>query len=280
MNASTDKITLTLIGCGKMGGAMMRGWLNTDIIDHTHIYDPHAIDQDLKDHSHITAYGAQDSLSVALRSSDVIILAVKPQAMAEALSALKAEIPPSATILSIAAGLDSAFFADIVGPAQPFIRAMPNTPCAIGKGISALYANQHSSAVIKSKVEKLFKALGDAFWLDDEAQMNAVTAISGSGPAYVFHFIEALTNAAEELGFTADIASRLARQTVIGAASLADAEAAIPASLLRQNVTSPAGTTEAGLKVLMNENGANLKAILNATAQAALQRAIELGSKD
>ena len=274
MTLQADKITLTMIGCGKMGGAMMRGWLKTDIIEHAYLFSPRTIDQDLKDHINVTAYSGQDNLSDALRASDVIIFGVKPQVMAKALSTYKADIPQNTALLSIAAGLESRFFADIMGANQPFIRVMPNTPCAIGKGMCGLYASEHVSLAIKSKVENLFLALGDAIWLDDEAQMNALTAISGSGPAYIFHFIEALTNAAEELGFSTDIASRLSRQTVIGAAYLAEAEGDTPARTLRENVTSPAGTTEAGLNILMNEDGANLKELIKATTQAALQRGI------
>lgn len=278
MNNAADKITLTLIGCGKMGGAMMRGWLASGIIAHAHIYDPHPIDSDLSSHALVTTHDAHSSVIDTLSESQLVILAVKPQGMDSVLDELSPHLPLDTTILSIAAGLDRAYFESKMQSGQPFIRVMPNTPCAIGKGISALYANDKVTEGIKQSVTALFSALGDAFWIDNEDQMNAVTAVSGSGPAYIFHFIEALTKAAENIGFSPDIALRLARQTVIGSASLAESEADTSASTLRKNVTSPGGTTEAGLGELMRQSN-GLEDILNDTVQAALRRGIELGQK-
>lgn len=277
-NANADKITLTMIGCGKMGGAMMRGWLGANIIADSFIYTRSPIDADIRDHQNVSAHTDTATLKSNLAKTDVLILAVKPQGMAQLLSDIKDVIPDSLAIISVAAGLGHAFFAPHIGANHPFIRVMPNTPCAIGCGMSGIYATAQVSAAAKAATEKLMQAVGETLWIDDEGQMDGITAVSGSGPAYVFHFIEALAKGAEDIGFDKDSAMRLARQTVIGAAALAADQASISAEELRINVTSPGGTTEAGLNVLMKAD-VNLEKLLRSTVEAALNRGIALGKK-
>lgn len=256
----------------------MRGWLGADIIADSFIYTRSPIDADIRDHQKVYAYTDTATLKDNLAKSDVLILAVKPQGMAQLLSDIKDVIPDSLAIISVAAGLSHAFFAPHIGENHPFIRIMPNTPCAIGYGMSGMYATAHVSAAAKVASETLMQAVGETLWVDDENQMDGITAVSGSGPAYVFHFIEALAKGAEDIGFDKDSAMRLARQTIIGAATLAAEQPTISAEQLRINVTSPGGTTEAGLNVLMKAD-VNLQQLLHSTVEAALQRGITLGKK-
>lgn len=274
-NSTAEKITLTLIGCGKMGSAMVHGWLNADIIDHIYIYDPYPIDAGLSDRAQVSCYKAHDSISASLNDSDMLILAVKPQSMPDLLNDIKPHIPEELTALSVAAGLPSSFFTSLLSSSQPFVRVMPNTPCAIGQGMSGLFANEHVTDKTKHYADTLFNAIGKTLWIDNETQMDAITAVSGSGPAYLFHFVEALASAAEDIGFDPDNAMKLARQTITGSAALLDAEKDIDASKLRQNVTSPGGTTEAGLNMLMGNKA--LETLVTETVQAALERGQELG---
>jgi pyrroline-5-carboxylate reductase len=277
-NKNANKITLTMIGCGKMGGAMMRGWLGADIIADSFIYTRSAIDADISEHHDVSAYTDTATLKSNLAESDVLILAVKPQGMAQLLDGIKNDLPKDLTIISVAAGLGHAFFAPHIGSSHPFIRVMPNTPCAIGCGMSGIYATANVTPAAKAATETLMQAVGETLWINDEAQMDGITAVSGSGPAYVFHFIEALAKAAEDIGFDKDSAMRLARQTVTGAAALADSQTSLSAEELRINVTSPGGTTEAGLNILMHSD-VNLENLLHGTVDAALKRGIALGEK-
>ncbi len=273
----TDKLTITLIGCGNMGGAMIRGWLQANIIQQAYIYNHEPLADDLMAHGQIHFAPDFSALADHLNQSDLLILAIKPQGMADLMTDISAHIPDALPVLSVAAGLSHAFFAAYIGAAHPFIRVMPNTPAAIGQGMSGAYATPSVSDDSKSAVNALLSAIGAYIWINDETQMDAITAVSGSGPAYIFHFIEALTNAAKALGFDDSSATTLARQTVIGAASLAAAQPDVDATTLRKNVTSPGGTTEAGLKVLMQNEQGNLEQLLTATVKAAEARGKALG---
>jgi pyrroline-5-carboxylate reductase len=203
----------------------------------------------------------------------LVVLAVKPQVMREVAAGYKRFADGRTAFLSIAAGIPIASFEEILGDV-PVIRCMPNTPASIGKGMMVTVANRLVADATKGFVNGLLAASGEVARVDDEGLMDAVTAVSGSGPAYVFHFIEALTEAAENAGLPRDTAKLLAMQTVHGAASLA-AESADDPGTLRQQVTSPNGTTAAALAVLMGEN--RLKNLVSEAVEAARLRSIELG---
>lgn len=260
---------VTLIGCGKMGGAMLRGWLAAGTVSHVDILEPYGYPRQEK----AAIYTDAQSLIDNAREPAFVILAVKPQVMDDVCRALKDFIPPHAVVLSIAAGKTIAGFEQIFGEGQPVVRVMPNTPAAIGKGIGAAVANKNVTPVQRVLAHDLLAAVSQIEWLPDETLMDAVTALSGSGPAYIFHLIETLAAAGEKTGLPADLAMKLARQTVIGSAALAEAEPETPASTLRQNVTSPGGTTEAALKILMN---GDLQNIYDTALAAAVKRGIEL----
>ena len=265
----TTSPIISLIGCGKMGGAMLRGWLAADNVTHVDILEPYGHARLPKTEIFTdTAAFIKDA-----RKPDIIVLAVKPQMMAEVCTALKNFTPPHALILSIAAGKTIASFETIFGASQPVIRVMPNTPAAIGKGISVAVANKHVTPAQRETAHALLTAIGMTEWIDDEALMNAVTAVSGSGPAYVFHLIEVLATAGERAGLSPALSMKLARQTVIGSAALAETDTDLPASKLRENVTSPGGTTAAALEVLMN---GDLQKIYDRAIGAATQRGREL----
>lgn len=266
--------SLTLIGCGKMGAAMLEGWLNSSLAAAYTVTEPGGLPEKFQAHPSIRHIKNMSEASDAA-ASPLIVLAVKPQTMEGLCSALKPLLSKESLVLSIAAGITLQHFAAWLNPAQPIIRCMPNTPAAIGKGISVAVANSNVTSAQKEWADAALRVTGQLEWLKDEALMDAVTALSGSGPAYVFYLIEALAKAGESLGFTPEMAMQLARQTVIGSAALAEAESSTPASILRQNVTSPGGTTEAGLKVLMNGEFLD---ILQRTLKAAELRGRELGS--
>lgn len=204
----------------------------------------------------------------------VVLVAVKPQMMGDALPSITALGGGRTVVLSVAAGTPIARFEEILGRGTPIVRAMPNTPAAIGKGITALVGNSHVSAAQMDMAEVLLSAIGQTVRLTDEAQMDAVTAVSGSGPAYVFHLIETLAAAGQAEGLPADLAMRLAKATVAGAGALAEAADETP-SQLRVNVTSPNGTTQAALDVLM-DGSAGFPALLRRAVKAAADRSREL----
>lgn len=233
-----------------MGSAMVTAWLDAGLIAHIDILDPNGVPSSLIDAT-VTAYADEQSFMEKSASWDMLVIAVKPQTMKSFCAAIQKRLPPSLPVLSIAAGQTLASFAAGFGPAQPVIRAMPNTPAAIGKGMTVACANAGVSQPQKTIAADLLSTLGLIEWVEDEQWLDAVTALSGSGPAYVFYLIEAMANAGTKAGLPPDFAMKLARQTVIGAAALADHAPQTPAATLRQNVTSPGGTTEAALSVLM-----------------------------
>ena len=220
------------------------------------------------------SYGVHchENAATAPAAADVLVLAVKPQQMKEAVAPLVEKLG-NAVVVSIAAGLDMAALSRWLGGHRKIVRCMPNTPALIGAGISGLCALPEVSADERALADRVLKAVGSTVWIENEARMDAVTAISGSGPAYVFLFIEALQQAAAEFGFTPEQGRQLAIETVQGAAALA-AQSSEPASLLRERVTSKGGTTEAALK-MMAEKGA--KDGIVAGCHAAEARGKELG---
>ena len=265
---------ILLVGCGKMGGALLAGWLDQGVpTDQILVVEP-SIDAERS--------GIPDGVSVLKDAADiaddfepaVVIFAVKPQVMGEVVSLYDRFTAAGSVFMSIAAGTPIRFFEDNLGVGAVVVRVMPNTPAAIRRGMSVLCANVHADQVQRNLCTELMAAVGDTAWLKDEGLMDAVTAVSGSGPAYVFHLIECLAQAAEDVGLAPNLASRLALQTVSGSGELArlsDDEAA----QLRINVTSPGGTTQAALEVLMGDDG--LQTLMTAAVRAAEIRGRELG---
>ncbi|MCR9071526.1 MAG: pyrroline-5-carboxylate reductase [Alphaproteobacteria bacterium] len=266
---------LVLIGCGKMGGAMLAGWLESGEADGgVHVVEPNREAMgDLAAHDRVTVHSAADGLPGDLKPG-VVVLAVKPQAMDDALATLSALAGSGAYFLSIAAGKTIGYFEDRLGASVPIVRAMPNTPAAVGRGITAYVANVHVNESQKAQAHRLLEAVGEALEAETEDQIDAVTALSGGGPAYVFLLIETLAAAGAKAGLPEDMAMRLARSTVSGSGELAR-QSKEAAAQLRINVTSPGGTTAEALKVLMDaENG--IQPIFDAAIAAATARSKEL----
>lgn len=258
---------LVLLGCGKMGSAMLAGWLRGGL-------SPKAVwVQDPMPSDWVTATGVHINGDLPPEPA-VVLVAVKPQMMAEALPSLAAMGNGDTLFLSVAAGTPIAAYEQMLGAETPVIRAMPNTPAAVGQGITAIIGNAVASAAQMDLSEGLLRAIGEVVRLDAEAQMDAVTGVSGSGPAYVFHMIECLAVAGEAQGLAPALAMQLAKATVAGAGALA-MQADEDPSQLRVNVTSPNGTTQAGLEVLMDE-AQGLPPLMRATVKAAADRSREL----
>lgn len=271
----TAENPLVLIGCGKMGSAMLAGWLKEGLsADAVRIVDPFLdpIRENFALLSDDVLHDDVSGLSADLKPS-FVIMAVKPQMMNEALGALKTRDLSSAVVLSVAAGKTIHYFEDHLGMEQAIVRAMPNTPAAIGKGITVCVANSPVSEDAKGVCSTLLETVGAVEWISDEAHMDAVTALSGSGPAYVFYMAEAMAAAGEALGLSPELSEKLARQTVAGAGALLE-ESDDSASRLRENVTSPGGTTAAALDVLMSEEG--IAKIIRRAMQEAKNRSKEL----
>ena len=259
---------LVLLGCGKMGSAMLAGWLKGGLPGQgVWVQDPHPSDW-------LKAQGVRLNEALPARPA-IVLVAVKPQMMAEALPGLAGLGGGATLFLSVAAGTTIAQYESVLGPATPIVRAMPNTPAAIGRGITAICGNARAGEAHLRLAEALLSAVGEVVRLEGEHQMDAVTAVSGSGPAYVFHLIEALAAAGAAEGLPADLAMRLAKATVAGAGALAEQAEDSPAQL-RVNVTSPGGTTAAALKVLM-DGDRGFPALLRAAVHAAAERGRELG---
>ncbi len=262
---------LVLLGCGKMGSAMLEGWLAAGLPPRSvAAMEPRPTDR-LRD---LSLQGL--SLNVTLPETPAVVLvAVKPQMMSEALPSLAGFGGGGTLFVSVAAGTRISFYEGVLGPGTPVVRAMPNTPAAIGRGITAICGNAAATAAHLALAETLLSAVGQVVRLDGEHQMDAVTAVSGSGPAYVFHLIETLAAAGESEGLPPGLAMQLAKATVAGAGALAEAADEDPAQL-RVNVTSPGGTTAAALAVLMDaETG--FPALLSRAVRAAAARGRELG---
>ncbi|QBF30932.1 pyrroline-5-carboxylate reductase [Thalassococcus sp. S3] len=258
---------LVLLGCGKMGSAMLEGWLKDGFPGGSvWVQDPAPSDW-------VRNRGVNVNKALPDRPG-LVLVAVKPQMMAEALPSLKAWGGGQTVFLSVAAGTPLSYFKTVLGENTPVIRAMPNTPAAIGKGITALIGNVAATADHLDAAEALLSAIGDTVRLENEGQMDAVTAVSGSGPAYVFHLIETLAEAGMSEGLPEHLALRLARATVAGAGAMAEMAEDSPAQL-RVNVTSPNGTTQAALEVLMDA-GRGFPALMREAVKAAAERSREL----
>ncbi|MCW8274681.1 pyrroline-5-carboxylate reductase [Pseudomonas sp. PCH199] len=212
----------------------------------------------------------------AIQGADVVVLAVKPQAMKAVCEAIRPSLNPEQLVVSIAAGITCASMNNWLG-AQPIVRCMPNTPALLRQGVSGLYATAQVSSEQRQQAQELLSAVGIALWLDEEQQLDAVTAVSGSGPAYFFLLIEAMTAAGVKLGLPADIAAQLTVQTALGAAHMAVASD-VDAAELRRRVTSPAGTTEAAIKSFQADGfEALVEKALGAAAHRSAEMAEQLG---
>ncbi|HKT20032.1 MAG TPA: pyrroline-5-carboxylate reductase [Stellaceae bacterium] len=259
---------ILLVGCGKMGGALLAGWSKRRLAGPFAVVEPAAV----KPPGGARRYATPEALPKALKPA-AIIFAVKPQALDEVLPAYRRFASGRTVFLSIAAGKTLGFFARHLGAAAPVVRAMPNTPAAIGRGIAVACATPQVDAAGRALCSRLLAAVGEVAWVEDEALLDAVTAVSGSGPAYVFLLIESLAEAGVAAGLPAALAMKLARATVAGSGELARL-APEHAAQLRRNVTSPGGTTEAALAILMGEGG--LGPLLRRAVAAATQRSRDL----
>lgn len=257
---------IVLVGCGKMGSAMLGGWLEAGVpATSVWVQDPAPSDW-------IKSLGVHVNVDLPARPA-AMLLAVKPQIMGAALGDCVAAVVPDTMVLSVAAGTPIETFEAAFGPDQPIVRAMPNTPAAIGQGITAICSNAAGQPFL-DEAEALLLAIGAVVRLDREDQIDAVTGVSGSGPAYVFHLIETLAAGGEEQGLPADLAMKLAKATVAGAGALAMTAEEAPGAL-RVNVTSPNGTTQAALEVLMDQSR-GFPALLPEAVAAATRRSKEL----
>ena len=273
MSASAAAIpTLLLVGCGKMGGALLRGWRAHGLAERYVVVEPGPGGAEFAGQPSVAVVPGTDELSPDLRPA-VVVLAVKPQTMGQVLPGYRRFARTGALFLSIAAGKTLSYLARELGAAAPVVRAMPNTPAAIGRGIAVACASAAVGPAPRALAEGLLAAVGEVGWVEDEALIDAVTAVSGSGPAYVFLLIECLAKAAVAAGLPEPLALRLARATVTGSGELARVSEASAAEL-REAVTSPGGTTRAALDVLMAKDG--LEPLLTRAVLAAAQRSREL----
>ncbi|MGY3610569.1 pyrroline-5-carboxylate reductase [Bradyrhizobium sp. Lot11] len=259
--------TIALAGAGKMGGAMLTGWLAGGLdASRLAVIDP----QPSAEISALAAKGVRLNPKDAGKV-DTLVVAVKPQLFRDAGVALKSLVAPSTLVVSIMAGTTIASLEEVCGGAA--VRAMPNTPASIGRGITVAVAANSVGAAQRATADALLRATGAVEWVDDEGLIDAVTAVSGSGPAYVFLLAEELARAGVEAGLPEDLATKLARATVAGSGELLH-RSDLPAATLRQNVTSPGGTTAAALDVLMASDG--LRPLMIRAIAAAAKRSREL----
>lgn len=264
--------SLVLVGAGKMGGALLEGWLSVGLdASGAAVLDP-------KPAPEIEALCGRRGIALnphiaGLQPPQAVVLAIKPQSLDDAASTIDRLIGPDTLLISILAGKTIRDLRQRVPHAQAIVRAMPNLPASIGRGATGAFANSEASESQKAMAHALLASVGAVEWLGSEALLDAVTAVSGSGPAYVFLLTECLAHAGEEAGLPADLAGRLARATVVGAAELM-AQSDLSSEQLRRNVTSPGGTTAAALDILMGADG--LDPLMRKAVSAARRRGAEL----
>lgn len=273
MLPASPECPIVLVGAGNMGGAMLFGWLKNGVAaDTLLVLDPspsEAMKENLAQAGVRHAAKAPDGVSAS-----ILFIAVKPQVMDVVLPPLKGLVGAETVVVSVAAGKTLRSIEQALGEAG-MVRAMPNTPAMVGRGVTGAFANEKVSSAQRQSVNDLLKVSGPVEWVASEADIDSVTAVSGSGPAYVFYLVECMAEAGRKLGLPADLALRLARQTVAGAGEMlyqSDDEAA----QLRKNVTSPGGTTAAALAVLMAEDA--MQPLFDEALEAARTRARELGN--
>lgn len=260
--------SIFLVGAGRMGGALLRGWLAAGIPAASLAVKEPQPSPEMQALLKEKAIAGQPA-----SKPDALIIAVKPQVMASALDEIAPHAGPHTVVLSIAAGRTVRSIASRFPPGTAIVRAMPNLPAEIGRGITAAFANAQVTEAQRDLCGGLLSAAGEVAWVEEEGYLDAVTALSGSGPGYVFYLVECLAEAGRQAGLPVELSTQLARATVSGAGELLH-RSSLPASKLRENVTSPAGTTAAGLSVLMREHG--LADLVRETVAAAARRSREL----
>ncbi|VVP69719.1 Pyrroline-5-carboxylate reductase [Pseudomonas fluorescens] len=268
-----SKTRIAFIGAGNMAASLIGG-LRAKGLDAAQI---HASDPGAETRARVNAEHGVEVFAdnaQAIQDADVVVLAVKPQAMKAVCEAIRPSLQPNQLVVSIAAGITCASLNNWLG-AQPIVRCMPNTPALLRQGVSGLFATAQVTAEQRQQAQELLSAVGIALWLDEEQQLDAVTAVSGSGPAYFFLLIEAMTAAGVKLGLPADIAAQLTLQTALGAAHMAVASD-VNAAELRRRVTSPAGTTEAAIKSFQ---AGGFEALVEQALGAAAHRSAEMAEQ-
>jgi len=268
-----SKTRIAFIGAGNMAASLIGG-LRAKGLDAAQIRasDPGADTRARVNAEHGIEVFADNAQ--AIQDADVVVLAVKPQAMKAVCEAIRPSLQPNQLVVSIAAGITCASMNNWLG-AQPIVRCMPNTPALLRQGVSGLFATAQVTEEQRQQAQELLSAVGIALWLDEEQQLDAVTAVSGSGPAYFFLLIEAMTAAGVKLGLPADIAAQLTLQTALGAAHMA-AASDVDAAELRRRVTSPAGTTEAAIKSFQ---AGGFEALVEQALGAAAHRSAEMAEQ-
>ncbi|MDQ4134719.1 MAG: pyrroline-5-carboxylate reductase [Pseudomonadota bacterium] len=270
-NASRLPSSLILVGAGKMGGSMLEGWLKVGMRpEGVTVIDPRPSDE-------MARFCREQGIPLNPANPaapDVLVLAIKPQMLEEAASSVNACLGPDTLIVSILAGKTIGDLRSRLPASSAIVRAMPNLPASIGRGATGAAVNDRVSEGQRLMADALLASNGIVEWLSTEDQIDAVTAVSGSGPAYVFHLVECLAEAGAAAGLPPDLAERLARATVTGAGELLF-RSDLPPATLRQNVTSPGGTTAAALEVLMRDPD-GMKALMREAVAAAKRRAEEL----
>jgi pyrroline-5-carboxylate reductase len=262
--------TIVLVGAGRMGSAMLQGWLARDLDPaRLTVIEPQP-SAEIEDLAH---RGLKLNPAQAPRAPHAAVIAVKPQTAAEIMPWLATIVGPATLVLSIMAGKTLGFLAEALTPDTAIVRSMPNLPGAIGRGITVAVPNEHVSPAQRDLAHRLLAAMGAVEWVDDERLLDAVTAVSGSGPAYVFLLAESLAHAGAAAGLPLDLAERLARATVAGSGELLR-RSPLDAATLRENVTSPGGTTAAALEVLLAADG--LDSLMERAIAAATRRSREL----
>ncbi len=272
MTATLDGARVALIGAGNMGLALLEGWARQGLKDdQVVVVEPNPSPR-------LTALCGEAGFSLSpgprAAAREAVVLAIKPQALAAGAEAATPFVGPDTLIVSILAGKRLADISARLPDAGAIVRAMPNTPAAIGRGVTGAFANAATRPAQRDLAHALLSAAGRVEWVESEALIDVVTAVSGSGPAYVFYLVESLAEAGVAAGLPADLASRLARATVEGAGELLHRQPEESAATLRQRVTSPGGTTAAALDVLMSADG--LTSLLTRAVAAAKKRAGEL----
>ncbi|MHA7682946.1 pyrroline-5-carboxylate reductase [Cupriavidus sp. PET2-C1] len=266
-----NKLKIVFVGGGNMAGAIIAGVLanGADAMNITVIDPADGTRERLAAEHGLRTMAAADR---TMKDADVVVLAVKPQVMRDVCTALRDCLGDS-LVISVAAGIRLKVLSAWLGGCQRVVRAMPNTPALIGQGITGMAPADTLSSADRKIADTIASAVGQVTWVERENQLDAVTALSGSGPAYVFYFIEAMEQAAEKMGLSAVQGRQLAHQTFVGAAALAQSSTEAVATL-RQRVTSPGGTTAAGIDAMEKSN---LKAVFVEAIQAAARRSVELG---
>ena len=265
---------IAFIGGGNMAFALIKGLIASDANLHISVADP--FPEALEKYQDLPVETGSNN-NTAIQAADAIVLAVKPQVARDVVTGLTT-LQPDQLVISIAAGINLASLTSWTHSEQALVRCMPNTPALVQQGITGLYANTQCSDAQRTLASQILNAVGQSLWLETEAQIDAVTAVSGSGPAYFFLLMEAMVNAGTELGLSQAQATQLTLQTALGAASMATTGDAAPHTL-RQNVTSPGGTTAAALQVMQDaEISATITSALSAACTRAAQLAEEFGS--